>query len=142
MRTNAGPVGSHTHRMRLRPDPTISQADLQRGHRALVRDAAWASVTGALYGGVILVGFALALGAGPFVIGMLAAIPFIAQSAQLAGIALVERLRQRKRITVTSVTVSRVIIATLAVIPFLPVTEARISYLIAVQVTITVLGSI
>ena len=128
--------------MSLRPVPHVTADDLARGQRALVQDAAWASLTGALYGGVILVGFALALGAGPFVIGLLAAIPLIAQSAQLAGIALVERLRQRKRITVTSVTVSRVIIATLAVIPFLPVTEARISYLIAVQVTITVLGSI
>ena len=45
--------------MRLRPDPTITREALEDGKRALVKDAAWASMVGALYGGVILVGFAL-----------------------------------------------------------------------------------
>ena len=49
--------------MRLSPDPTVTHEDLERGKRALVKDAAWASMVGALYGGVILVGFALELGA-------------------------------------------------------------------------------
>src|SRR5690242_21118801 len=103
--------------MRLRPDTTITPADLQRGQRALVRDSAWASVTGSLYGGVILVGFALALGAGPFVIGMLAAIPFIGQAAQLPAIALIEQMRQRRKIAVVSVTIARTLILLLAIVP-------------------------
>jgi hypothetical protein len=36
-----------------------------RGKRALVGDAAWATLAGALYGGVVLVGFAVQLGAPP-----------------------------------------------------------------------------
>ena len=64
--------------MRLRPDDTVTPEDLARGRRALVRDAAWATTAGSLYGGVILVGFALELGASPFIIGLLAAIPFLA----------------------------------------------------------------
>lgn len=128
--------------MRLRPDTTITPADLQRGQRALVRDSAWASVTGSLYGGVILVGFALALGAGPFVIGMLAAIPFIGQAAQLPAIALIERFRQRRKITVVSVTVSRALILLLALVPLMGAFEGRIALLLAAQLVITVLGSL
>src|SRR5689334_23402207 len=65
--------------MQLSPDPIVTPADVERGKRALVRDAAWASMVGALYGGVILVGFALELGATPWHIGLLAALPFLAQ---------------------------------------------------------------
>src|SRR3954452_8243050 len=101
-------------RMRLSPDPTVTPADLQRGKRALVKDAAWASMVGALYGGVILVGFALELGATPWHIGLLAAAPFLAQLAQLPAIALIERIRQRKKIVVAAVSISRVAISLLA----------------------------
>ena len=83
--------------MRLRPDSVVHPHELERGKQILVRDAAWATLAGALYGGVILVGFAVALGASPIFIGVLAAIPFLAQVAQLPAIALVERLRQRRK---------------------------------------------
>jgi MFS family permease len=127
--------------MSRRTDGTITPEELARGQRALMQDAAWASLTGALYGGVILVGFALALGASPFVIGLLAAIPLIAQAAQLPAIALVEKLRQRRRIAVTSVTLARVLILSLAIIPWLQVGEARLAYLVVAQLGVTVLGA-
>src|SRR5213082_2089625 len=106
--------------MQLGPDPTITREALERGKRALVKDAAWASMVGALYGGVILVGFALELGATPWHIGLLAAIPFLAQIAQLPAIALIERVRQRRKIAVAAVSVSRVMIALLALPAFIP----------------------
>src|SRR5688500_20076302 len=55
----------------LSPDPVISAETLAQGKRSLVLDAAWASLVGALYGGVILTGFALELGASPVIIGLL-----------------------------------------------------------------------
>jgi MFS family permease len=129
--------------MRLRPDTTITPADLQRGQRALVRDAAWASVTGSLYGGVILVGFALALGAGPFAIGMLAAIPFIGQAVQQPGVALIEHVRQRRKIAVISVSVARALILLLAIVPLVAGTgEGPLTLLLVAQLVITVLGSL
>ena len=76
--------------MHLSPDPAISPEDIERGKHALIADAGWASLTGSLYGGVILIGFALELGAGPFLIGVLAAIPFLAQVVQLPAVALIE----------------------------------------------------
>jgi MFS family permease len=128
--------------MKLRPDTTVTPADLAGGQRALVRDAAWASLAGSLYGGVIQVGFALALGAGPFIIGLLAAIPLMAQAVQLPAIALVERVRQRRKMTVISVTVARTLILLLAGLPYLVYTEARLPILLAAQLSITLFGSI
>ena len=128
--------------MRLRPDPVITPDELARGKRALVKDAAWASLVGALYGGVILVGFALELGATPFIIGLLAAIPFISQLAQLPALALVERVRQRRKIAVIAVTASRTIILSLALIPFIGDAPKQLAALILAQLAITLLGSI
>jgi MFS family permease len=128
--------------MLLRPDPVVTPDDLARGKRALVKDAAWASLVGALYGGVILVGFALELGATPFIIGLLAAIPFFAQFAQLPAIALVERVRQRRKIAVVAVAVSRTMILALAAIPWLGDPAKQLAALILAQLAITMFGSI
>lgn len=128
--------------MQLRPDSEVTPDDLARGKRALVRDAAWASLVGALYGGVILVGFALELGATPFIIGLLAAIPFFAQFAQLPAIALVERVRQRRKIAVLAVSISRAMILTLAAIPFIGDPPLQLAALILAQLLITMCGSV
>src|SRR4051812_40904476 len=107
---------------RLRPDPQVDAEALSRGKSAMVQDAAWASLVGALYGGVILVGFALELGASPFVIGVIGAVPFLAQLGQLPAIALIERLRERRKIAVIVVTGARFLILSLALLPLLPST--------------------
>ena len=128
--------------MRLSPDPTVTPADVERGKRALVKDAAWASMVGALYGGVILVGFALELGATPWHIGLLAALPFLAQLVQLPTISLVERVRQRRKIAVMAVTVSRLLIGAVALLAFVPDHATALHALLVAQVLITVFGSI
>jgi hypothetical protein len=106
-----------------------------------VRDAAWASLAGSLYGGTIAVGFLLALGAGPFVLGLMAAIPFVAQAAQLPAIALIERFRQRRRIAVSAVTIARVLIVSLALLPFIASTTTALTAFVAAEIAITTLGS-
>ncbi|HET9763932.1 MAG TPA: hypothetical protein VFR50_10465 [Casimicrobiaceae bacterium] len=98
--------------MRLRPDSIVTPEDLERGKRALVGDAAWATLAGALYGGVVLVGFAVQLGASATLIGALAAIPFVVQLSQVGAMALIERVRQRRKITVLAVTIPRLLIPT------------------------------
>lgn len=128
--------------MSLRPAPHIPAAELQVGKQALVADAAWASMTGALSGGVVLVAFALELGAGPRAIGLLGAIPFIAQAAQLPTIFLVERWRARKLIGIPMLTVARVLILLLALLPMtLMPADGRLAWLVAAQVVISVMGS-
>jgi MFS family permease len=128
--------------MQLHPDPVITDEALARGRHALVQDAAWATLAGALYGGVILVGFALEIGASASIIGLLAAIPFLAQLSQIGAIVLVERVRQRRKITVLSVTASRTLILGLALIPFIPDRALQLTALVGAQIAIALLGSI
>jgi len=91
---------------------------------------------------VVLVGFALAIGASPFQIGLLAALPLIAQAAQLPAIALVERVRKRRKIAVLSATAARVFILTLVLLPWVIEPGARLPCLIAVELAICLLGSV
>ncbi|MGJ7512260.1 MFS transporter [Variovorax sp. GT1P44] len=125
----------------LSPQSEVSPAELEAGKRSLVWDAAWGSVTGAWSGGVVLVAFALSIGAGPITIGLLAAIPFAAQAAQLPTIFLVEWLRQRKRISVTALTSARLIILLLAFLPFAPA-GSRLAVLVGAQLLIGLLGAV
>ena len=106
-----------------------------------MQDAAWASLVGALYGGVILTGFALELGASPLTIGVLAAIPFLMQIMQLPAILLIERLRQRRKLAVIVVTAARVVIVSLAALPFLGDPALQLRLLVAAQALITFFGA-
>jgi MFS family permease len=134
-------MSSFLRALRLRPDEHVTKEDIARGQSAMVQDAAWASLVGALYGGVILVGFALELGASPFIIGLLAAIPFLAQLGQLPAIVLIERVRERRKIAVIVVAAARVLILMLALLPWLPDDNARLAALVGAQVAITAFGS-
>ncbi|AKJ27349.1 MFS transporter [Caldimonas brevitalea] len=128
--------------MSLRPVEEVSTEQRLAGEKSLVLDASWASVTGAFSSGVILVAFALALGADPLQVGLLAAIPFLAQAAQLPATLLVERFRQRRKIGVVSITSARVLITMMALLPFLPSLHAGLIALIALQVVIALLHAV
>ncbi len=61
--------------------------------RLVLFDALASEAMGTLTTGVFLVGFAVALGADNFAIGVLAAVPFFAQLLQIPAVLLVERWR-------------------------------------------------
>ena len=126
----------------LLPVDHISPSQLQAGQGDLVRELAWASVCGALSGGVILVAFALSLGATPVQIGLLAAIPFLTQAVQLPATLLIERLRMRRRISVLTLTAARALILMLAVLPFLPPGAPALALLIAAHVLIAGMSAV
>jgi MFS family permease len=128
--------------MPLGPQPEVTPQAMARGKRAMVQDAAWASMVGALYGGVIIVGFALEAGATPFIVGLLAAIPLVSQLAQLPAIALIERIRQRRRIAVSVVSAARLLILLLALLPWVDGSTAKITLLICAEIAITLFGAI
>lgn len=127
--------------MNLRPDPHITDAARAGAEHTLVRDAGWATVTGAFSSGIILIAFALTLGAQPLHVGILAAIPFLAQAAQWPATLLVERVRQRRRIGVWAITAARVVILSMAAIPFAP-RDSQLGLLMLSQVLIAVLNGI
>jgi MFS family permease len=106
--------------MRFEPQPRLTELDREVALRSLVRDSGWASVCGALFGGVVLSGYAIRAGAGPFAIGLLAAIPYIVQVLQLPATVLVERHARRKRLAVALLGGARVIILLLALLPLWP----------------------
>ena len=126
---------------RLAPDPQVTPEDLSRGKTALVQDAAWASIVGSLYGGVILVGFALEAGATPFLIGLIAAVPFLAQLGQLPAIVLIERLRQRRKIAVVVAALSRSLIFALALLPWLDDYRLQLALVLGAQIAISLFGA-
>lgn len=127
--------------MPLGPVDHISATALPAARRSLIVDSACASVTGAFSGGVILASFAIAMGANPQQIGLLAAIPFIAQLAQLPATALVEHVRQRRKIGVLAVTIARLVITTTALIPFIPDTSVGLQVLIGMQIVLAVFNA-
>ena len=82
---------------------------LGRAMRLSITEGALACAMGTLTGGIFLTGFALALGASEFQIGLIAAMPALANVAQLAGSYLIERTGHRKRLCVGALTASRLI---------------------------------
>ncbi|UUX94659.1 MFS transporter [Aquabacterium sp. J223] len=124
------------------PLATVTPDRLARGQQDLVRDLAWASVAGAFSGGVILVAFALSLGAGPLAVGLLAAIPVLAQAAQLPATLLIERVRRRQRIAVLALTAARGLILATALLPLLASPAQALRWLLALQVAIALLHAV
>jgi hypothetical protein len=89
------------------PETTSADADERRLLRLILYDALASETMGTLTTGVFLVGFAVALGAGNFAIGVLAAVPFCVQLLQIPAVFLVERRRRRRDICVWSTAVGR-----------------------------------
>jgi MFS family permease/enamine deaminase RidA (YjgF/YER057c/UK114 family) len=94
------------HRMRpfrfLAPKPTISDQEVTSGLRWLTWEGTVSLGFTSITTSGFLVAFALALGANNHQIGILVAIPFLAQIVQIPAIGLVERIRRRKQIVVLS----------------------------------------
>ena len=97
---------------------------LGRAMRLSITEGALACAMGTLTGGIFLTGFALALGASEFQIGLIAAMPALANVAQLAGSYLIERTGHRKRLCVGALTISRLM---WLVILLAPLASAAIS---------------
>ena len=97
---------------------TLTEQEIESGLRAVIRDGMASNAMATLTGGVFLVAFALQLGASNTLIGLLAAVPPLAQLVQIPSILLVERLRNRRAISVVASSMSRIIWLVIALIPF------------------------
>jgi MFS family permease len=84
-----------------------SEIELRKSLRHTTLEGTYAVVHITLTGGAFLTGFALLLGANDFILGLLAAIPFIAQIAQLAAAYEIDRTGKRKFVTTFSALVMR-----------------------------------
>ena len=97
------------------PDASSSE----RARRLVLYDALSHEAMGILTTGVFLAGYAVALGANNFAIGLLAAVPFLAQLLQIPAVFLIERSRSRRLVSVWSSGIGRSFLLASAAAPFL-----------------------
>ncbi len=128
--------------MRPAANDTLTQEEVQSGLSALLRDGIASTAMATLTGGVFLVAFALKLGASNLLIGLLAAIPPLAQLAQIPSIYLVERIRNRKAISFTASGVNRAFWLSVAFIPFLFSAPSGLSFLVVAMIIYSVISAV
>ncbi len=111
-----------------------SQVDpgTRRGLTALLFNGICGFTWDALTTGAFLVGFAVAAGADNFTIGLLTAIPLLAQVLQVPAVLLLERWRQPKRMIMVIGPAGRAMWAVLALVPIFFVGHAAISTFIII----------
>ena len=85
----------------------LTDHDRGEGMRLVFVDGLTSQAMETLASGLFLTAFAVALGASNSVIGFLAAIPSLAQLMQIPGVVIVERVRQRRLVTVLAAAASR-----------------------------------
>ena len=108
----------------------LSLDELENGLKQVQHESLASHAMGALTSGIFLVAFGLLLGASNLVIGLMAAIPSITQLVQIFGVALVERVRNRKRITVVASLLARLCLVILILAPFASTREGSITMLL------------
>src|SRR6266545_3219148 len=99
--------------VRAGPPPSA----LRRSLAASTAEGVTAEVVGACCGGATLTGWALHLDCGPALIGLLGALPFLAQLVQLPAARLVARFGPR-RVALVAVALSRQAFLPLVALPF------------------------
>jgi MFS family permease len=123
-----GGIGMMTHQSGAADDSPMPSSE--RVQRLVLYDALAHEAMGILTTGVFLAGMAVALGASNFAIGVLAAVPFIAQLLQIPAVFVIERWRSRRRVTVLSSGIGRCFLLASAAAPFLG-PDAAVEALIA-----------
>ena len=84
--------------MTQEPTPELSSEQIEKGLSKMIKQGVTVQVRTSLTESVFLVGFALLLQAPNTVIGILAAIPAVAQFLQVPAIILVEKIHNRRRL--------------------------------------------
>lgn len=103
----------------LRPSPELSKDEVEQGLSNIIFDGITTHAFVTLTGGIFLIAFALELGASNIIIGLLAAIPALAELVQIPSVGLIEKFRNRRIITIVTSVMSRGLWIVIALIPFL-----------------------
>ena len=139
----ASGVVQYLHLYVVPRDFNLGEEILSRAaYRALVGDGVFSQALGVLTSGALLVGCALALGASPAYIGLLSAIPFFAQLAQIPAVVLIERVRKRKAICVAVTLAARAMLVPLAIVPLIASRDLALGLLLLCFAVVTPLGAV
>ncbi|MHC4287744.1 MAG: MFS transporter [Planctomycetota bacterium] len=126
----------------LKAQDSLTDAQLESALKNIIRDGLASQSMGILTGGAFLVAFAIKLGASNLVIGLLAAIGPLSQLLQLPAIFLVEKVRNRRLITVVAAGLSRLCWLVIAASPFLFPPKVGLAVLLVLLVAVSALGAI
>lgn len=122
----------------------VDRSTLRASFSASYAEGAAAELFGACAGGAVLTAWALHLGATPFVIGLLGALPLAAQILQLPGAWLTQAFGP-KTVAVTTIGASRLVWLPMVALPFVDLSAATALYLfvsvVAVAAIFGVIGN-
>lgn len=108
----------------------------------MVREGLFSRAMESVTGGVLLAGFALALGATDFEIGLIAAIPFLAQLVNLPAVLLLARTTDHRRFTVRAALAARLLFFPMALLPLVSLPLRPVHALIPLLVAYAVFASL
>jgi MFS family permease len=128
--------------MKLQVSDSLTDKQVQEGLGCVLSDGIASQAMGILTGGAFLVAFALKLGASNFVIGLLAAIGPLSQLLQLPSILLVERIRNRRAITVVAAGLGRLSWLLVALAAFFLPQKAALTVLLFSLIAASALGAV
>jgi len=97
---------------------SLSDADIRRSLKNITVDGYTSQIMVVLSTGPFLIAFALLLGANYLMIGLLAAIPPLVQIMQIPSVQLIEKIRNRRIITISSLFLYNFCIFSMALTPF------------------------
>jgi MFS family permease len=110
---------------------SLTDKEVDHGLKLVIRDGLATQAMVTLTGGIFLVAFALQLGASNTVIGLLAAIPPLAELLQMPAIYVIDRVQKRRLVVVAASLVARLFWVPIILIPFFLSPEQGIFVLIA-----------
>jgi MFS family permease len=114
----------------LRPTDHITRTETEQGLSAVIYDGLATHALVTLTGGVFLVAYALGLGASNAVIGLIAAIPPLAELLQIPGVGIIERAGNRRLVAVVTSLAARFFWIPIALIPLMAGSRTGIPILI------------
>jgi len=126
----------------FKTEERLNENQIQSALKFIIRDGVASQAMGILTGGAFLIAFAVKLGASNFVIGLLAAIGPLSQLLQLPSIFLVEKIRNRRVITVIAAGLSRLCWLIIALSPFIFPAKIAIAVLLILLVAISAFGAV
>ena len=126
----------------LNPSPELSKDEVEQGLSLIIFDGLTTHAFITLTGGIFLIAFALELGASNLVIGLIAAIPALAELIQIPAVGLIEKIRNRRLITVVATLFSRGLWVIIALIPIMFSPQAGIYCLVFFLILYSCISSV
>lgn len=120
----------------------LSPEQVRAGLKYLLYDGGLFSTMASLCGGLFVTAFALLLGASDFWIGILSALPMLADATQPVGAYLVERFGDRRRFSLLMFAAGRSLWVVLVLLPFVGYHGGRSETILYVLLSVTTVSAV